>query len=389
VLGYLVRGPLGGVASCWLQYLVGLMRLGHDVYFVEDSDDYPECYDPRTTDTGTDPTYGLEFAAQIFKRVGLQERWAYHDAHGSRWCGPCADRILDVCSSTDLLLNVGGANPIRPWLAEIPARAFVDLDPVFTQVRHLTDQAARDRALQHTAFFTVGANFGLEQSTIPDDGLPWRPTRQPVVLDHWPVTPGPSTGRLTTVMVWDAYPSVDYDGVRYGMKSASFGPYMKLPEVVVPSLELAVGRAPHELLTSNGWSLRDAAVETRDPCAYQRYIQQSKAEFSVAKQGYVITRSGWFSDRSVAYLASGRPVLIQETGFSDWMRTGCGVLPFTCPEEAINGVEEIDRHYAFHCEAARAIAEEYFDAGKVLPGLIERAVNATTPSPWRASSQRT
>jgi hypothetical protein len=163
--------------------------------------------------------------------------------------------------------------------------------------------------------------------------------------------------------------------VHYGMKSASFGPYMKLPEVVGRSLELAVGGAPHELLTSNGWSVRDAAVETRDPCAYQRYIQQSKAEFSVAKQGYVITRSGWFSDRSIAYLASGRPVLVQETGFSDWMRTGCGVLPFTSPEEAIDGVEEINRRYAFHCGAAREIAEEYFDANNVLPRLIERAMN--------------
>ena len=152
MLGYLVRGPLGGFASYHLQYLLGLMRLGHDVYFVEDSDDYPGCYDPHTTDTSTDPTYGLRFAERAFERVGLDERWAYHDAHAQRWCGPCADRIVDICRSADLLLNMGGANPIRPWLMTVPARAFVDLDPVFTQIRHLTDQLARERALQHTLF---------------------------------------------------------------------------------------------------------------------------------------------------------------------------------------------------------------------------------------------
>jgi hypothetical protein len=177
-------------------------------------------------------------------------------------------------------------------------------------------------------------------------------------------------------MVWDSYPSIDYGGVRYGMKSASFGPYLKLPEAAGPVLELAVGSAPHDLLTSSGWSVRDSAEETRDPWSYQRYIQQSKAEFSVAKHGYVATRSGWFSDRSLAYLASGRPVLVQETGFSDWLETGCGIVPFRTPDEALAGIEDINGRYAFHCRAARAIAEEYFDAAKVLACLIERAMNS-------------
>jgi hypothetical protein len=249
----------------------------------------------------------------------------------------------------------------------------VDLDPVFTQVHHLTDRAARERALQHTAFFSVGENIGLERSTIPDDGLPWRPTRQPVVLDFWPVTPGPAGGRFTTVMVWDAYPSVEYQGVRYGMKSASFGPYLALPETASAVLELALGSAPHDLLASRGWHLRDSAEETRDPWSYQRYIQGSKAEFSVAKQGYVAARSGWFSDRSLAYLASGRPVVLQETGFSDWLETGLGIVSFSTPDEAVAGIDDINRRYDLHCRAAREIAEEYFDATKVLAQLIDRA----------------
>lgn len=384
VLGYFIRGPLGGFASYHLQYLMGLARLGHEVYFVEDSDDYPSCYDPAKNITGTDATYGLQFAKCIFERVGLGGRWAYHDAHTSRWLGPCADRILKICTTADLLLNVGGANPLRPWLMEIPARAFVDLDPVFTQIRHLTDAAARNRALQHTAFFSVGENISLNRSAVPKDGLPWQATRQPVVLGAWPVMPGPARGKFTTVMLWDSYPAREYGGVRYGMKSDSFGPYLGLPERTGCIFELAIGSAsiPHTLLGDKGWGLLDSRVPTQDPWTYQRYIQRSKAEFSVAKHGYVISLSGWFGDRSVAYLASARPVILQETGFSDWLQTGSGIISFSTLEEALAAIEEVNSRYELHCAAARAIAEEYFDSRKVLSRLIERALNSV-PAPAR------
>jgi len=378
VLGYVVRGPLGGFASYHLQYLVGLQRLGHDVYFVEDSDDYPGCYDPRTTDTGIDPTYGLDFAARTFAGAGLADRWAYYDAHAGQWCGPSAARVLDACASAHVLLNVGGANPIRPWLAGIPARAFIDLDPVFTQVRHLTDPASRARAAQHTAFFSVGENIGRRQSSVPDDGLPWQATRQPIVLDLWPVTPGPRGGSFTTVMLWDSYATVEHGGVQYGMKSASYAPYLELPETAGRVFEVAVGSesAPRTLLREKGWRVSDSSSQTRDVCAYRQFIQTSKAEFSVAKQAYVTTRSGWFGDRSVAYLASGRPVLLQDTGFSDWLPARSGLLAFSTPEEAVDRLAEINGRYAFHCQAARAVAEDYFDSRTVLRHLIDRATVA-------------
>jgi len=377
VLGHIVRGPLGGMAWSHLHYLLGLARLGHDVFFVEDSDDYPSCYDPETDITGTDPTYGLRFATRLFERVGLGDRWAYHDAHTSRWLGPCADRILGLCATADLLLNIGGVNPMRPWLTGVPARALIDQDPAFTQIRHLTDPAARDLAMHHTAFFSFGENIGLSRSAIPGYGLPWWPTRHPIVLDDWPVTAGPERGRFTTVMLWQSYPPREYCGVRYGLKSDSFGPYLDLPEKAGDIFELAIGSptAPYALLRGKGWGVRDPRGPTRDPWTYQRYIQQSKAEFSVAKHGYVISRSGWFSERSAAYLASGRPVLVQETGFSDWLQTGSGVIPFSTSEEALAGIEQISSRYEFHCRAARAVAEEYFDTRRVLPDLIERAMS--------------
>lgn len=382
VLGYIVRGPLGGLTWHHLQYVMGLAWLGHDVYFVEDSDDYPSCYDPVRDITGTDPTYGLQLAASAFGRVGLRDRWAYYDAHTSQWFGPCADRIPGICASADLLLNLSGVNPIRPWLRKIPARALIDTDPVFTQVRHLTDPAAQKLAQEHTSFLTFGENIGTGRCAIPDDCLPWQTTRQPIVLDAWPVTPAPAHGKFTTVMQWDSYKVREYKGCRYGMKSQSFGPYMDLPEKAGPVFELAVGSesAPREELLDRGWVIRNPLEPTRDPWAYQQYIQQSKAEFSVAKHGYVAGHSGWFSERSAAYLASGRPVLTQETGFSEWLETGSGVFPFRTPEEALAGIEAINSRYESHCRSARAIAEEYFDARKVLPRLIECAMNST-PAP--------
>lgn len=377
VLGYLVRGPVGGFASYHLQYVMGLAQLGHDVFFVEIGDEYPSCYDPSRDVTDHDPTYGLQFAATVFDRAGLRNQWAYFDRHRSTWHGPCAGRIKEIGSTADLMLNVGCINSIHPCLAEIPVRALLDLDPVFTQIKHLTDPTSRAHALRHTAFFTIGENVGHRHCTIPDDGLPWQPTRQPVVLDAWPLTPGPARGKFTTVMLWESYPAREYEGVRYGVKADSFGPYLDLPNRIGQNFQLAVGgpAVPVDLLRSNGWDPMNPLGVTKDPWSYQRYIQQSKAEFSVAKQAYVATRSGWFSDRSIAYLASGRPVLVQETGFSDWIESGTGILPFASPEEALGGIEEVDRQYDLHCRAARAIAEEYFDSRKVLPSLIGRAMN--------------
>ena len=377
VLGYIVRGPLGGLAWHHLQYVAGLARLGHEVYFLEDSEDYPACYDPSTDQLGTDPAYGLNFIEDAFARLGLGERWAYYDAHRTQWLGSAAPRIRDLCASAELLLNLSGVNPLRPWLAEVPARAFVDTDPAFTQIRHLTDESARRLALAHNSFFTFAENIERPDCLVPDDGLRWQPTRQPVVLDAWTHAPANPQGLWTTVMQWDSYRAREYDGRRYGMKSDSFDAYVDLPERAGRVFELALGSAsaPRAALEAKGWRLRDPLEVTRDPWTYQQYIRESKAEWSVAKQGYVQSRSGWFSERSAVYLASARPVLTEETGFSAWLRTGAGLVAFSSMEEALAGIEEINRRYEFHCASARALAAEYFDARKVLPSLVERALN--------------
>lgn len=376
VLAYLVRGPLGGMASSKLHYLTGLRSLGHDVYLLEDSDDFASCYDPVRDVMSEDPSYGLGFAARTLDRVGFGARWGYYDSHKSQWHGPLANRVPEICRSADVLLDVSGVTPIRPWFADIPVRVYIDQDPVFTQIKHLTDERARAHGRRHTHFFSFGENIASGQSTVPDDGFAWRRTRQPVDLDLIEASPGPASGTFTTIMLWDSYDAVEYQGVRYGLKSDSFAPYLDLPSRSPERFELAVGKesTPRDLLGRNGWKLRDPREPTKDPWTYFAYLRDSKAEFSVAKHGYVVANTGWFSERSAGYLASGRPVVLQDTGFRAWLPEERGVLSFTTPEEAVAAVADVDGRYQEHCRGAREIAADYFEAGRVLSELLEGAM---------------
>ncbi|MDQ3953105.1 MAG: hypothetical protein M3279_09115 [Actinomycetota bacterium] len=388
LLGYIVRGPLGGLAWHHLQYALGLSRLGADVLFVEDSTDSPWCcYDPSRHVTDADPTFGLAFADRAFAALGLRERWAYYDAHRSCWLGPRADDAAATCASADVVLNLGGVNPLRDWSMAPAVRILVDTDPVFTQIRHLTDPAAMELAAAHTHFMSFGENVRRAGCTIPDDGLAWSPTRQPVCLDIWDAPRGSVRAAFTTVMQWDSYPTREHDGVRYGMKSDSFAPYASLPRVAPESLELAVTgpSAPRAELLAGGWGLADPLEVAREPDDYRDYIRRSKGEFTVAKHGYVVSNSGWFSERTAAYLASGRPAVVQETGFSQWLQRDSGVLSFRNPAEAVEGLRYVGARYEHHSRAAREIAEEYFDADKVLTDLLERAA-AVEISPTTSGS---
>jgi len=370
VLGYMVRGPVGGMAWSDLHYLLGLRALGHDVVFLEDSDDYPACYDPTTGMTGIDPSYGLRYAARIFDAFGLGDRWAYHDAHAGAWHGPLAgDR--DAFSGADLLLDLAGVNPLRPWVEEIPVRVLVDKDPGFTQARNRLDEWARTRAAAHTSFFT----FAADPARLPEDGLPWRPTRHPIALDEWPAFEAPADASWTTVMQWEAYASDDVYGEARGTKGESFQTIVDLPRGTAIPLEIALGgaEAPRQELSALGWGVRDPGEVAGDPWAYRDYIRGSRGELTVAKLGYVSIGSGWFSERSASYLASARPVVTQETGFSAWLPTGDGLLAFTTAEEALEALAIVEGRYAYHAAAARALAESWFDARDVLARLLAEA----------------
>lgn len=375
VMGYVVRGPLGGMAWSDLQYLASLKALGHEVVYVEDSDDYPSCYDPTTNETTADPTYGLAFARDALERVGLADDWSFFDSHSQSWHGPLAPAGSSVFSEADVLLNLAGVNPLREWALQIPMRILVDQDPAFTQIKNLTDPARAAFTRDHTSFATFAVNIGDPACSVPDDGIPWRPTRQPVIADRYRATEGPVDGSFTTVMQWESYPAVEFAGSHFGTKSTSFEDYLALPGQTDVRLELALG-APadtRDRLEAAGWSTIDPRGVTRTPATYEDYIRGSKGEFGIAKHGYVSTRSGWFSERSLAYMVNARPVVIQDTGFSRLLPVGAGVLSFTSPEEAREGLRSVEIDYRRHCKMARSVVAEYFEGRKVVQDLLEAA----------------
>ncbi len=376
VLGYIVRGPFGGM--CWhhLQYLLGLQALGCDVVFFEDSDDNPSCYTPTPPYLSTDPTFGLAFLKRALKRVGLQNRYAYYDAHSDSWFGRSRSEALATLESADLLLDVSGIHPWRPWLAQVPMRVLIDTDPTFTQIKHLNGHNQKDLIDRYQSFFTFGESIEPGFSTVPDDGLRWRTTRQPVHLPNWPQVPASRAQPYTTVMQWESYSAVEFMGRRFGMKRDSFQDFADLPHRVSVRLQLAIGGAhrnddPRPDLRSRGWSVVNPLRIARTPWSFQRYLQASRGEWTVAKHAYVQTNSGWFSERSANYLASGRPVVTQETGFSRFIPTGEGLLAFSTIDEAVAAIETIESDYERHRKAAREIAVEYFDARNVLSKLLD------------------
>ena len=370
--GYLVRYPLGGQSWHHLQYLVGFKRLGHDVTFFEHYGWPESCFDPARNIMTSDPSYGVAYLQRILRAYGLNDRWCYLAEDGTAYGMP-RKRLAKICRECDVYFNLSNINWI-PELEYCPRRVLVDTDPVLTQIGGFGLGGPFSR---YHALFTYGANVHQPGCEMPTGGFRWLPTRQPVVLDLWPTAAADRFAPFTTVMNLTAYHDVEHEGRVYGQKDREFEPFFSFPLHTGQPMELAVNTSVpvRERLLAGGWRLTDPLEITRDPWTYQRYIQASRAEFSVAAHAYVSTRCGWFSDRSAGYLASGRPVLLQDTGFSEWLRTGCGVISFRACEDATAGIEEINSRYEFHCRAARAVADEYFDARKVLSCLVEFAMD--------------
>jgi hypothetical protein len=346
--------------------------MGHDVLFVEDSEDYAACYDPSAMLMTTDPAYGLIFIRTIFERYRMGSKWAYFDFHTNQWHGRSQKNVIDFLATADVLLNISGVNPLRDWVMKIPVKVLIDTDPVFTQIRHLKEKNARQTAAAHTIFLSYGENFGKPDCSIPDDGFKWKPTRQPVVMDLWKSEKRSFDSRWTTILQWDSYKTAEWGGQTYGMKSQSFGPFLELPAVSAEKFELALGSetAPGEKLREKGWLIKDSLVITKTPESYREYIMDSKGEWSVAKHAYVVTGSGWFSERSAAYLACSKPVVVQDTGFSANIPTGEGLLKFDKPEDLSEIFEDINHHYDHHCLRAAELCREFFDHTIVLGRLI-------------------
>jgi hypothetical protein len=371
--GHLVRYPLGGHSWHHLQYLVGFKQLGHEVTFFEDYGWPESCYDPQHNEMTADPSYGIDYLRAMLRPHGLDDAWCYLAEDGTAHGMP-REQLAELCRDSDVHVNLSNVNWI-PELKTCRRRVLVDTDPVFTQI------GAHGVAESFSCFdvcFTYGENVHKPGCEMPTADTRWLPTRQPVVLDLWPVERGDPTGRFTTVINWTPSGEREHEGRVYGQKDREFVPYFTLPRRTGARMEVAVGGSkPDDLtqrLVAGGWTVADPVQLTRDPWTYQEYLRGSMAEFCVAKHGYVSTRCGWFSDRTSGYLASGRPAVVQDTGFSEVLPIGTGLIAFRTPDEAIEGVRRVREDYERHSAAARAIAEEYFSATRVLTALLERAL---------------
>ncbi len=369
--GHLVRYPLGGHSWHHLQYLLGFRRLGHEVTFFEDYGWPGSCYDPAQNDMTSDPSYGIAYVEKLLEPFGLNERWCYLAENGSAY-GMKRDHLAQICRECDVYFNLSNINWI-PELELCQRRVLVDTDPVFTQIGGFGIGGPFSR---YHVLFTYGENVHKIGCNIPTGGAIWLPTRQPVVLDLWPVEPGNPSAPFTTVMNWSNFGHREYEGRIYGHKDREFEPFFSLPRDVAEPMEMAINAPPPVLarLTEGGWGLVEPRNITRDPWTYQRYLGKSRAEFCVAKHAYVSTHSGWFSDRSAAYLAMGRPVVVQDTGFSDFLPIGMGLLAFRSPQEALTAIGHLKQDYVGHCRAARTLAQDYFDATNVLSDLLEKSL---------------
>ncbi len=380
--GYLVRYPLGGFSWHHLQYLVGFQRLGNEVTYFEHYGWPHSCYDPSGDIMSADPAYGIAYVRNMLSRYGLDDHWCYLAEDGTAY-GMTREHLRRRLRECDVYFNLSNINWI-PELEECRCRVLVDTDPVFTQIGA---HGLGGPFSGYHALLTYGENVHRDGCTMPTGGARWLPTRQPVVLDLWTVEAGNPAAPFTTVTNWSPLADQEYEGRVFGQKDREFEPFFSFPREAGEPMEISANppAGVRQRLSDGGWRVANPLEVTRDPWSYQEYVRTSRAEFCVAKHGYVSTRCGWFSDRSSAYLASGRPVVVQDTGFSDWLPTGSGVIAFKSRDEALGGLEETNNRYEFHCRAARAIAAEYFDSRKVLSQLIERAMSAL-PVPARIAT---
>ena len=373
--GLIAQYPLGGLTWHYLQYVVGLQQLGCQVYYIEDTDCYP--YNPEEGGLAKDPSFNVRYLQEVFSRFGLDDQWSYRFPWQSRWFGMPDQKRREVVATADILLNVSGTLAHLDQYAHVGSRAYIDTDPVFTQVKLARGQKDFRNVIDaHDVLFSFGECL---PGDAPDTGDDWLPTRQPVVLSEWPETTS-IRDVFTTLMNWTSYNPVEYEGTTYGQKDVEFRAYQTLPQRVPrQNLELALnraskkGNAPVELLRHLGWKIVSPSTVCPDMDSYRSYIQQSMGEWSVAKNGYVLGQSGWFSERSACYLASGRPVVLQDTGFSQVLPVGLGIVPFKTLDQGVEAILEVAGNYDRHSQAAREVAREFFASDKVLMSVIERA----------------
>ena len=384
--GYIGLLPAGGVTWDYVQYPAGLAALGHDVYYIEDTRLWP-IYQRDGSNWG-DAIPSVQHLRHVMDAFDLSARWAYRDEASGKTFGLDVERVNEICRTADVFINISCSTCMRDEYRAIPARVLIDTDPMFTQIQYLSQQmftpgehALRDLVDAHNFHFTFGENVYGADCRMPDCGIYWRPTRQPVCLSHWRASNPPAPGNgsaYTTLMNWSAARRLEYEGETWGQKDLEFHRFVNLPDHLpdVP-LAVAVGQTggagqpfPADEVRDAGWRVLDPETCAPDWRTYRSFIEASRGEFSIAKETYVKARTGWFSCRSACYLAAGRAVVTQDTGWSKYLPAGEGLLAFDDIEGAADALARVESAPPRHSRAARDIAEEHFASARVLGSLL-------------------
>lgn len=375
VLGIAGQYPLAGVTWQAIHYLVGLRALGCDVHYVEDSGAPP--YDPASGGIGVSADANLAFLADVMARYGFADRWAYWDALTDRWHGRDHAAVRTLYAEADAIFNLCGATKLRDEHRQGAKICYVETDPMYEQMRVADGvEDSIDFLGSHDVLFTYGELLGTASCRVPAERFTWIPTRPPVVPDLW--HPSGEGRAFASIATWENKgKNVAFRGeTYYWSKHVNFLAMIDVPRASGEPFELAMDPgddAVRARLASHGWSLVDPRPISADVDAYRDYVERARGEFTVAKDIYVRPRSGWFSDRSVCFLAAGKPVVTQETGFSEIVPTGEGLLAFSTLDEAVAAVRAVAADWPRHARAARAIAEEYFAADKVIGAMLDAA----------------
>jgi hypothetical protein len=379
LLHFVGQMPLAGIAWQAVNYLVGLEKLGYETWYVEDHGANP--YDPRISSVVMDCEYNLACLRAAMERHGLAGRWAYWDAINDVYHGLSREQVRSLYAEADGLINLCGATQLREEHLRCPVRIMIDTDPVYEQIKYAqADPAARAYVEAHTHFFTYGANLGSPECTIPLSGVPWRATRPPVDLELWPEPSGGSMSDarpcFTTIATWENKgKNIDFDGNSYlWSKHTNFLEFLDLPRQRPQTCFRMAMLPPDETVRRTveeaGWGLVDPRPVSAGMDPYREFIAGSRGEFTVAKDIYVRPNSGWFSDRAVCYLASGRPVVTMRTGFTTYCPVGHGLFDYASRDEALAAIDAIAADYAGHSRAARDLAGDCFAAERVIAQLL-------------------
>jgi hypothetical protein len=361
-----------GFREVGLAYIHGLTRLGHEVYLFEDVSP-GQCVHSKSEPVPFADWEGTRYFEWLARSCGIWPRCSLVYNGGEATFGMAFDEVLQTARMAEALLNVGGRLKTEEILERIPVRAYLDMVPAKAQAYDA--EYGIDRGFEkHDFFFTIGLNIGLEGCDVPICGLKWLHYFPPVVLSHWPAVESDGAGRFTTISGWAHKHTFKLQGRYSGDKADQWNTFIELPNRTSQEMEVAINfgkvfEKEANRFQENGWHVVDPR-QIADFAAYQKYITASRAEFSVANNRYVEFDTGWLSDRTARYLASGRPALVQSTKFERHIPTGKGLLSFTTMEEAVDGIERINLDYRAHCRAARDLAEEYFDSDKVLSRML-------------------